>query len=166
MKDPCAQHAHSHRHRLIQPALTELTDQLRRNARKITASRQAILNVLRRHQHPLTNREIHAALSGFECDLATVYRNLNTLEQMGMVRRFDFGDGTSRFELLIEGDDGHHHHLVCTRCGTVEEVEDCFPAELEAALARKHGFQHVSHKLEFFGICPKCQPRRDAATSA
>jgi Fur family ferric uptake transcriptional regulator len=160
MKDPCANHSHSHRHRLIQPALNELTDQLRRNARKITAPRQAILNVLRRHQHPLTNREIHAALYGFECDLATVYRNLNTLEDMGMVRRFDFGDGTARFELVTEGDDGHHHHLVCTRCGSVEEVEDCFPAELEAELARKHGFQQVSHKLEFFGICPKCQPRR------
>jgi len=50
------------------------------------------------------------------CDLATVYRSLRLLEQMGMVKRFDFGDGTARFELLEEGDDGHHHHLVWTRC--------------------------------------------------
>ncbi len=158
MKGPCSQH--THRHRLIQPSLTDLTAQLRRNSRKITASRQAILNVLRRHQHPLTNREIHAALAGFECDLATVYRNLNTLEEMGMVRRFDFGDGVARFELLTEGDDGHHHHLVCTRCSTVVEIEDCFPAELEAALAARHGFTQISHKLEFFGVCPECRVQK------
>ena len=58
---PCSRHPHSHR--LIQPALVELTDKLRQRSRKITAPRQAILNVLRRHQHPLTNKEIHAAVN-------------------------------------------------------------------------------------------------------
>lgn len=157
MNSPCAQHPH--RHRLIQPPLAELTDKLRRRARKITAPRQAILNVLRRHQHPLTNKEIHAALGEGECDLATVYRNLNTLEEMGMVRRFDFGDGTARFELLAEGDDGHHHHLVCQSCALVVEVEGCFSLEIEKALARTHGFTQISHKLEFFGRCPQCAGR-------
>ena len=154
MDTPCSRHPHPHR--LIQPQLSELTDKLRRRSRKITAPRQAILEVLRRHQHPLTNKEIHAALSKTECDLVTVYRNLNTLEEMGMVRRFDFGDGVARFELLAEGDDGHHHHLVCKRCSRVVEVEGCFPVEIEAALARRHGFTHITHKLEFFGLCPKC----------
>jgi Fur family ferric uptake transcriptional regulator len=154
---PCSRHPHSHR--LIQPALVELTDKLRQRSRKITAPRQAILNVLRRHQHPLTNKEIHAALGEIECDLVTVYRNLNTLEEMGMVRRFDFGDGVARFELLAEGDDGHHHHLVCTRCSRVVEVEGCFPVEIEASLASQHGFTHITHKLEFFGLCPKCGDR-------
>jgi Fur family ferric uptake transcriptional regulator len=73
-----------------------------------------------------------------------------------MVRRFDFGDGTARFELLAEGDDGHHHHLVCTDCSVVVEVDGCFPVELEEALARRHGFTAVTHRLEFFGRCPKC----------
>ena len=153
---PCALHPHSHSHRLIQQPLNELTDQLRRRDRKITAPRQAILEVLRRHQHPLTNREIHAALGTAECDLATVYRNLNTLEEMGMVRRFDFGDGTARFELLTEGDDGHHHHLVCTKCSLVVEVDGCFTDEVEARLAQTHGFTQITHRLEFFGLCPKC----------
>ena len=154
MRSPCAQHPHPHR--LIQQPLTDLTEKLRSKSRKITAPRQAILDVLRRHQHPLTNKEIHAALGPADCDLATVYRNLHTLEDMGMVRRFDFGDGVARFELLTEGDDGHHHHLVCTGCSAVVEVDGCFPTELEQALARRHGFTGVTHKLEFFGRCPKC----------
>lgn len=154
MDSPCQHHPHPHR--LIQPPLAELTDKLRSRSRKITAPRQAILDVLRRHQHPLTNKEIHAALDKHECDLVTVYRNLNTLEEMGMVRRFDFGDGVARFELLADGDDGHHHHLVCQRCARVVEVEGCFPAEVEQALARTHGFTQITHRLEFFGLCPKC----------
>ncbi len=155
MKQPCGQH--SHPHRLIQQPLTELTERLRQGARKITGPRQAILDVLRRHQSPLSNKEIHAALGKESCDLATVYRNLNTLEEMRLVRRFDLGDGVARFELLAEGDDGHHHHLVCRKCSLVVEIDECFPADIEAEIGRRHGFTQVSHRLEFFGLCSRCQ---------
>jgi Fur family ferric uptake transcriptional regulator len=154
MNQPCSQHQHAHR--LVQQPLTELTAKLRQHARKITAPRQAILDVLRRHQHPLTNKEIHEALGKDGCDLATVYRNLHTLEEMGLVRRFDFGDGTARFELLPEGDDGHHHHLICTQCAHIVEVDDCFPPVLEETLARRHGFSGITPRLEVFGLCAKC----------
>ena len=92
-----------------------------------------------------------------DCDLATVYRSMHMLEEMGMVKRFDFGDGVARFELLSEGDDGHHHHLVCLRCAHIVEVADCFPPELEEKIAARNGFKAITHKLEFFGICPRCQ---------
>jgi Fur family ferric uptake transcriptional regulator len=164
MSRPCPQHPHSHR--LVQPPLTELTAKLRQHDRKITGPRQAILDVLRQHQHPLTNKEIHEALGGRGCDLATVYRNLHTLEDMGLVRRFDFGDATARFELLPEGDDGHHHHLICTRCARIVEIEDCFPAELERALARRHGFVNITHRLEFFGLCDQCSAMKAARPRA
>ena len=154
MNQPCGQHPHPHR--LIQQPLIELTARLRQGARKITVPRQAILDVLRKHQHPLSNKEIHAALGPDNCDLATVYRNLHTLEEMHLVRRFDLGDGIARFELLGEGDDGHHHHLICQTCSLVVEIDDCFPADVEAALAQRHGFTQVSHRLEFFGLCAKC----------
>jgi Fur family ferric uptake transcriptional regulator len=152
---PCGQHQHPHR--LIQQPLDELTDRLRRNSRRVTGPRQAILDVLRRHQTPMSNREIHAAL-GQGCDLATVYRNLHTLEGMGLVRRFDLGDGAARFELVTPEDDGHHHHLVCTRCSLVVEIDDCFPPEFEQALARRHRFARINHRLEFFGVCSRCEP--------
>jgi Fur family ferric uptake transcriptional regulator len=146
-------HHHSHDHE----ALPDLTDRLRRRSRKITGPRQAILDVLRLHRHPLTNKEIFATLPKGDCDLATVYRSMHLLEGMGMVKRFDFGDGIARFELIGEGDDGHHHHLICVQCSEVVEIDECFPKELEEKIAAGKGFKAITHKLEFFGICPQCQ---------
>jgi len=138
-------------------ALPELAARLRRKSRKVTGPRQAILDILRRHSHPQSIREIFTALPEGNCDLATIYRSMHLLESMGMVKRFDFGDGGARFELLAEGDDGHHHHLVCTRCSEVVEIEECFPQALEEKIATQNGFKAVTHRLEFFGVCPRCQ---------
>jgi Fur family ferric uptake transcriptional regulator len=146
-------HKHSHR----REELSALKNRLRGQSRKITGPRAAILEILRQHPHPLTNKEILAALPKNECDLATIYRSMHMLEKMGMVKRFDFGDGVARFELVGEGDDGHHHHLVCTRCSEVVEIAECFPGEIEKRIALANGFKAVTHKLEFFGICPDCQ---------
>src|SRR5436190_21892815 len=108
------------------PALPALATRLRRRSRKLTGPRQAILEVLRQQAHPKSNKEIFAALPQGLCDLATVYRSLHLLEAIHIVKRFDLGDGVARFELLKEGDDGHHHHLVCTTCAQVVEIEECF----------------------------------------
>jgi Fur family transcriptional regulator, ferric uptake regulator len=137
-------------------ALPALADRLRRQSRKITGPRKAILELLRRQAHPLTTREIRAAMSG-RCDLATVYRSMHLLEELRMVKQYDFGDGTARWELVGEENDGHHHHLVCTRCAEVVEIEECFSDEIERRIAARNGFQSVTHRLEFFGICPECQ---------
>src|SRR5207248_11185596 len=94
-------------------------------SRKITGPRKGILNVLRQKSHPLSIKQIFSGLPEGDCDLATVYRSLHLLEKMEMVKRFDFGDGIARFELLQEGDDGHHHHLVCIRCADIVEIEEC-----------------------------------------
>jgi Fur family ferric uptake transcriptional regulator len=145
-------HAHSHR----RAKLPELTDRLRRKSRKVTGPRQAILEILRRHAHPMSSKEIFAALPR-GCDLATVYRSMHLLEGMKMVKRYDLGDGVARFELLAEGDDGHHHHLVCVRCAAVVEIEECFTQDLEEKIALRNGFKAITHRLEFFGVCPQCQ---------
>lgn len=139
------------------PPLPELAARLRQRSRKVTGQRQAILDILRRYLQPLSIREIFAELHDGACDLATVYRAMHLLETMGMVKRFDFGDGAARFELLPEGDSGHHHHLVCTQCAAVVEIEECFPDELEQRIATRNGFRAVTHRLEFFGVCPRCQ---------
>jgi Fur family ferric uptake transcriptional regulator len=148
-------HAHSHSHK--RQEMSALTGRLRRQSRKITGPRAAILEMLRRHPHPLTIREILDALPRGQCDLATIYRSMHLLEEMGMVKRFDFGDGAARFELVGENDDGHHHHLVCTKCSEVVEIEECFPGKIEKRIAARNGFKAVTHKLEFFGVCPACQ---------
>jgi len=151
-------HAHSHPHR--RQELSALKNRLRGQSRKITGPRAAILAILRAHPHPLANKEIFSEMQKAQsgrCDLATVYRSMHLLEKMGMVKRFDFGDGAARFELVGENDDGHHHHLVCTQCSEVVEIEECFPEKIEKKIAARNRFKSVTHKLEFFGICPDCQ---------
>jgi Fur family ferric uptake transcriptional regulator len=138
-------------------SLPALADRLRRKSRKFTGARQAILEVLRRQANPMSIKEIFRDLAERECNLTTVYRSMHLLESMGIVQRFDFGDGVARFELLEEGEDGHHHHLVCTRCSNVVELRECSMSELEEKIARRNSFAEVTHKLEFFGICPDCQ---------
>lgn len=139
------------------PPLGELTESLRRQARRVTGPRQAILGVLRTHRHPLSTKEIFAALRPGACDLATVYRSTRLLEDMSLIKRYDFGDGVARFEIVRPGDPQHHHHLVCTRCAAVVEIDDCLAANWERRLARQSGYRTITHKLEFFGICPRCQ---------
>ena len=151
MKPPAPKHSHQRQE------LSALTSRLRGQSRKITGPRAAILEILRKHPHPLTNKQILAALPESGCDLATIYRSMHLLEKMGMVQRFDFGDGAARFELIGDGNDGHHHHLVCTKCSEVVEIQECFPGEIEKRIAAANGFKAVTHKLEFFGICPDCQ---------
>jgi Fur family ferric uptake transcriptional regulator len=149
--------AHGHSHTSKRQEMSALTGRLRRQSRKITGPRAAIFEILRRHPHPLTNKEIFSEMPRGQCDLVTIYRSMHLLEEMGMVKRFDFGDGAARFELVGENDDGHHHHLVCTKCSEVVEIEECFPGEIEKRIATKNGFKAVTHKLEFFGVCPDCQ---------
>ena len=153
MKKPDHSHAQDH---AAEP-LSDLTSRLREKSQRVTGPRQAILELLRRHRHPMTNKEIHAALAKGDCDLATIYRSMHLLEGVGMVKRFDFGDGVARFELLTCDEHAHHHHLVCTCCADIVEIDDCFAEEFETRVAAAHGFKSVTHKLEFFGVCPDCQ---------
>jgi Fur family ferric uptake transcriptional regulator len=142
-----------HRH----AELSHLAERLRGKSRKLTGPRQAVLRLLCERAHPMSIKEIFATLAEGDCDLATVYRSMHVLEEIGMVKRFDFGDGAARFELLTEGDDGHHHHLVCVRCSEIVEIEQCVMHDMEEQIATRNGFKAVTHKLEFFGICPACQ---------
>src|SRR6476661_3087666 len=119
------------RSKRCQPGLSELAARLRGRSHRLTGPRAAILRLLREQAHPLSNKEILAGLSDYRCDLATIYRSMHLLETMGIVKRFDLGDGVARFELISEGDDGHHHHLVCTRCSDVVEIEECLLDSIE-----------------------------------
>lgn len=139
-------------------ALPELARRLRADSRKVTGQRQAILDALQTHQRPMTNKEIHACLGAESCDLATIYRSMHLLERMGIVKKYHFGDGVSRYELVTPSRDGHHHHLVCVKCAGVVEIEECFPREIERRIAEQNGFKEITHSLEFFGVCPECQP--------
>ncbi len=134
-----------------------MRERLYRQARRWTGPRQAILKFLERARRPLSSKEIHAGLGESECDLATVYRCLHLLEKLELVERFDLGDGVARYELRRTHGPNHHHHLVCRRCARVIELDDqCGLREFEQRLSARSGFTHLTHRLEFFGLCPAC----------
>ena len=121
----------------------------------VTRPRLRILALLQVRPHPSTSKELHAALEE-SCNLATVYRFLHLLEKQGLVKRFEFGDGRSRFEWIEDRED-HHHHLICRECSLIIEFEECFSAEMEERITKHYGFGKLTHQLEFFGVCPSCQ---------
>ena len=126
---------------------------LTNRGQRVTATRLEIMSVLKSSKKPLTISEIHSRLENGKTDLATVYRTLNLFADLKIVSEIDFRDDFRRYELVF---DRHHHHIVCRKCGRVEDVESCVLGELEKMLAEK-GYTDVSHSLEFFGVCNDCR---------
>jgi Fur family ferric uptake transcriptional regulator len=94
--------------------------------------------------------------------VATVYRTMKLLSDCGLVHARNFGDGQTRYEAAAGRH--HHDHLICTRCGLIIEFENDRIEALQEAVARRHAFHVVSHKMELYGLCRDCQ--RAAAQTA
>ncbi len=133
-----------------------VTDFLRKHQLKATQPRIAVLSFLMSEHGPFTVKEIQKKLSKKgDCDLVTVYRCVTQLEDSGLVRRCEFGDGNARYEFSPE-DEHHHHHIICRKCRRVDVIGHCDLENLNS-YGKKAGYQNVTHSLEFFGVCPKCQ---------
>ena len=92
--------------------------------------------------------------SNVELGLATVYRVLTQFESAGIVIRHNFEEGHSVFELAA---DEHHDHIVCVRCGKVEEFHDDEIEQRQNVIAKKLGFELTDHNLNMYGLCPSCK---------
>lgn len=117
-----------------------------------TKERAYIQAVLEHATKPLTVSEIKKLLRT-PVHTATVYRALDDLVASGVVRRVELGGRSAHYERSDE----HHHHIVCTSCGDIEDVQR-EPAGLERrALIGSKKFTSIrSHSLEFFGVCKRC----------
>jgi Fur family ferric uptake transcriptional regulator len=137
-----------------------LKEQCQQYGAKYTAQRQAILDTILEHPDShLSSEDIYAILKQKypEMGLATVYRTLLLLEKMELVRRTDLGEGCVRYE--IYNNEAHaHHHLICSRCGSVVDMEDDLLEELEKQIYQKNHFIVENHSLKFYGRCEKCSP--------
>jgi len=124
---------------------------------KVTLPRMKILQILENaKEHHLSAEDVYHILSksGEDIGLATVYRVLTQFEEAGLVIRHNFEGGHSIFEL----DHGHHHdHLVCVKCGHVEEFVDRVIEERQEHVARNAGYTITDHSLNIYGICGDCQ---------
>src|SRR5215208_7587616 len=109
---------------------------------KATPQRLAVLRALAAEQHQSMGEVRHRCP---EIGIVTVYRTLDLLAELGLVRRLDLGDG-ARYELAED----HHHHLICEDCGTVAEFEQC-PLDLQRLPQRGSGVEGRAHSLEVYG---------------
>ena len=94
---------------------------------------------------------------------ATVYRTLKLMTESGWASSRQFGDRMTRFEHHAEG--AHHDHLICLACGKIVEFESERIEALQFRIARRQGFRISDHKLELYGYCPVCTPRKDKGGS-
>jgi Fur family ferric uptake transcriptional regulator len=132
-------------------------DFIARKGLKSTRQRDLILDGFLSNDRHMSIEELYLALRAKHPNIgyATVYRTLKLFSESGIAREIQFGDGQTRFEHVDEGE--HHDHLVCTRCGAVKEFANEAIEKLQAAIAESHGYLVHTHKLELYGICPKCR---------
>lgn len=137
---------------------TTVAQRLRANGLRYTPSRRAVIELLSSSDRPLTIPEILEQNTSLA--QSSAYRNLTELISAGAVHRLIAGDEYSHFE-LAEDLTSHHHHLVCTHCGRVEditlsdEVEQSMTAALDRA-AESLGFTPEHHRLDVLGTCATC----------
>lgn len=135
---------------------SELLTSLSSKGLKITPTRRAVLRSLTGHHELLTIDELVQRCNQQDSRIyhyVTVYRCLQKLEEVGLVQSTGFGDGLTRFELATHSH--HHHHILCTRCQEIEPLDSCSISSLEKSI-QELGYENITHRLEFFGTCPKC----------
>jgi len=139
--------------------LKDIYSRLLEGGHKLTPQRWAIISIflMNKGRH-LSADDVYGMLKETYPNngIATVYRTLELLEEIGVLKRMDFGDGRSRFELKDE-DTHHHHHLVCSNCGSITEFEDDLLDSLEVVIERKTGFKITDHVAKFYGLCATCR---------
>lgn len=138
-----------------------VAEQLARARQRYTRGRRRLVDLLAVSGRPLSLPELLA----LDPDLAqsSAYRNLDLLERTALVRRIATETDHARYE-LAESLLGHHHHLICTGCGSIEDVR--LPLEVEhaveealAAAAAAAAFRPERHTLDLHGTCSTCRPR-------
>lgn len=138
----------------------ELKELLKQCGYKFTGQRNAVLEVLVKYSGKhLSTEEIYKYIrdTNPEIGLATVYRTLTLLERIGLVMKLDLDDGFSRYELTRQNEDHRHHHLICSNCGSVSEVEEDLLDSLEEQILLKNDFLVKDHRVKFYGLCSRCR---------
>jgi Fe2+ or Zn2+ uptake regulation protein len=141
----------------------EVSVLLRVAGQRYTPTRRQIIDALMSTRRPMTITDLLESLP--DVAQSSLYRNLTTLEQGGVVTRVVSTGDTGRYE-LSEQLAGHHHHLVCSRCGAMRDV--VIPESLETTLddafarvAKREGFRLEHHRLDLIGVCGLCRNVQD-----
>lgn len=134
------------------------THDLKNAGLKVTLPRIKILQILEKqiNNRHLTAEQVYKILLSEEEDigLATVYRVLTQFEAAGLVTRHHFDGGNSIFELA---NNLHHDHILCMKCGKVDEFTDESIEVRQKDIANRLGYELTDHNLYLYGFCPKCR---------
>ena len=150
----------SENHQLF--GLKDLRAKLSERGYKMTPQRKEILKIFveQSDRHHMSAEDVYGILRENESEigLATVYRALDLLSELGILVQVDFGDGCARYELnTADPKVHHHHHLICVKCKKVIEFEEDLLDDLEQTIAEESGFQIINHEVKFFGYCKNCR---------
>ncbi|MCR5525796.1 MAG: transcriptional repressor [Lachnospiraceae bacterium] len=151
----------------------QLKARLKEKGLKITSQRLLILRILTeaRGAH-LTAEEIYRKTCelGLGIGLATVYRSIQLLVQLGLVDRINLDDGNARYEIsdIDESVGAHHrhHHLICIKCGNIIPFEKDLLDDLELNVSETTGFRIVNHEVRFYGYCAECAKKMDEGNTS
>lgn len=146
----------------MEARIERIKQQLSAKGYKLTPQRESTLRILLENEADhLSAENVFMLVKGIAPDigLATVYRTLELLTELGVVDKVNFGDGVARFDLRPEGANHSHHHLVCVECGSVEEIMEDLLVNVEKQVESNYQFLIKDHRLTFHGICKTCQAK-------
>jgi Fur family ferric uptake transcriptional regulator len=134
-------------------ALESVTLKLEARGYRVTPSRRAVVAaVLQQDGHFAVDDLLHRCRGAGR---ATVFRTVRLLTELGVVCRVLLDDGTLRYRVSERAQ--HHHHLVCSGCGNVRDLDDCAVGDLVRELSKTSGYEIEGHWLEFYGHCATCR---------
>lgn len=139
--------------------IERLKTKLKEHGYKLTPQRRAIVDIIiKKEGKHLTVEELYdlVKVDCPEIGLATVYRTVQLLEAVGILSRINLNDGCNRYELIHEYENHQHHHLICTNCGKIIEVEGDLLENLEHIVEEEYEFVIKNHSVKFYGLCKEC----------
>lgn len=138
----------------------DVAGELKARGLRVTPQRALILRLIKAASGHITADEIYREVNRHLpfTDISTVYRTLDLLEAHGLVRRLVTGQGQTQYEWAHEP----HFHLICARCGQVENFLDEDLAAAIGRLAAERGYRPAEFHVNVFGLCPNCQEAEDA----
>jgi len=138
-----------------------LQEKLNNKGLRLTNPRREVVAILNKAAKPLTPQAIYQNSIERKSDigLVSVYRTLELLSDLNLVRRVHGHDGCHGYVLASPG---HHHHLICRKCGKAVEFSGSADlSEFVAKIQSETDYKIDEHILQLYGICPKCQKSRD-----
>ncbi len=123
---------------------------------RLTPQRLMVVKAVEDAESHISAEEIYAQVSAYypQMNVSTVYRTLEMLKAEGLVTETDMGDGRVRYHCMGKG---HHHHLVCQKCGAVVDIEETALNSLWGEIRGRYGFDVDMKHLALFGRCARCR---------